>query len=164
MDPLDTTLLEKDKKVKSSSRVSGFYFYQCHQLSSELFMLFFLMQKKPISNWCLNKCGYCYSKIGSIVANCFFDFLNFSDTSVILLPQKKGLFEKKKCNIISISPQMNKIEEFNLQNRQKNRNIYQNKTITHYTLNTRVIFGLLTFINDFIMVFVIDFYIYNKSL
>ena len=94
MDLLDTTLLEKDKKVKSS-RVSGFYFYQCHQLNSELFMLFFLRQKKPISNWCLNKCGYCYSKIGSIVANCFFDFLNFSDTSVILLPQKKGLFEKR---------------------------------------------------------------------
>ena len=46
MDPLDTTLLEKDKKVKSSSRVSGFYFYQCHQLSSELFMLFLLTQKK----------------------------------------------------------------------------------------------------------------------
>ena len=53
---------------------------------------------------------------------------------------------------------MNKIEEFNLQNRQKNRNIYQNKTITHYTLNTRVMFGLLTFINDFIMVFITDFY------
>ena len=54
---------------------------------------------------------------------------------------------------------MNKIQEFNLQNRQKNRDIYQNKTITHYTLNTGVMFGLLTFITDFNMDLITDFHI-----